>query len=105
MELFTLQAVREGLAIGIKSPILSENVLKDLGKDKVAALKRLGVKDIAISRRNIVHYVSFLKRLTQNDIRAYVYDVNFEEGKDEFYIINYEMDYIYGLYADQWKFK
>jgi glycerophosphoryl diester phosphodiesterase len=105
MELFTLGAVKEGLSIGIKSPILSENVLKDLGKDKVAALRRLGVKDIAISRRNIVHYVSFLKRLIQNDIHTYVYDVNFEDGKDENYVINFEIDYIYGLYADNWKFR
>lgn len=105
MELFSLTAVKQGIEAGIKSAILSEGVLKDLGKDRVAMLKHLGVKDLAISRRNIIYYVPFLQKLQMNGIHVFVYDVNFDPGKDESYVVNYEMDYIYGLYADTWDFK
>lgn len=105
MELFSLPAVKQGIEAGIKSAILSEGVFKDLGKNKVAMLKQLGVRDLAISRRNIIYYVPFLRKLQKNEIHVFVYDVNFDPGKDESYVVNYEMDYIYGLYADTWDFK
>ena len=34
-----------------------------------------------------------------------VYNVNFKEHKNnEVNVVKYEMDYIYGIYADQWDF-
>lgn len=105
MELFTLDAVKQGLSIGIKSAMLSESVLGDLGKDRMSMLKKLGVKDIALSRINIASNVSFLQKLSKNGIRVYVFHVNAEANKDEKYVVSYEMDYIYGLYADNWDFK
>jgi len=104
MELFSLEAVKEGLALGIKSAMPSENVVNGLGKDKVAALKALGVKHIAVSRRFIAPNIELMEQLKDNDIKVYVFHVNFEKGKDENYVVNYEMDYIYGMYADKWSF-
>jgi len=105
MELFSLDAVKEGLTLGLRSSMPSENVVSGLGGDKVAALKSMGIKDIAISRRNIARKITFLERLQANNINAYAFHVNFDEGKDEKYVVNYEMDYIYGLYADKWDFE
>lgn len=105
MELFTLKAVKEGLKAGIKAAMPSQNVIKDLRGDKVIALKKLGVTDVAVSRSDIPEDYEFFKDLKEQGIKAWVFHINFEKGKDEKYVLNYEMDYIYGIYADKWEFQ
>jgi glycerophosphoryl diester phosphodiesterase len=105
MELFSLDAVKEGIKVGIKSAIPSQNVIEDLWGNKVKKLKQLGISNIAISRNFIESNVDLLIELKENNIKAYVYHVGFDIGKDEEYVVKYEMDYIYGLYADKWNFK
>jgi glycerophosphoryl diester phosphodiesterase len=105
MELFSIKALKEGLNSGIKSAIPSQNVLFSLSNDKILALKKLGVTDIAISRRIISSHIELLERIKASGINTYVYHVNFDKGKDENYVVNYEMDYIYGIYADDWDFE
>ena len=104
MELFTIDAVEEGLASGIKSAMPSQNVIEKLEDPKVSKLISMGIKNIAVSRSFIEANVYFLKQLKLNNIRTYVYHINFEEGKDERYVVDYEMDYIFGIYADNWEF-
>ena len=105
MELFSLDAVKEGLKAGIRSVMPSQNVIEDLWGNKVKKLKQLGISNIAISRNFIESNVDLLIELKENNIKAYVYHVGFDIGKDEEYVVKYEMDYIYGLYADKWNFK
>ena len=104
MELFSLEAVKEGLEAGIKAAMPSQIVIKDLKGDKVAALKKLGVTDIAVSRSDIPEDYQFFKKLKENEIKAWVFHINFDKEKDEEYVVKYEMDYIYGIYADKWDF-
>lgn len=104
MELFTLAAVQEGQKAGIKTSIVSENVLNALGQDKIKKLNQLKVKAIAISRKNISQRLSLIQELEAAGIKTYVYHVNFEKGKDEEYVFLNEMQYVYGMYADQWEF-
>lgn len=104
MELFTLDAVKEGLSSGIKSAMPSQNVIEKLGDQKAEVLIALGVKNIAISRRYILYNSLFLKVLKSNNIKTFIYHLNFNEGKDENYVIINEMDYIFGIYADNWEF-
>ena len=105
MELFTLDAVKEGIRTGILSAMPSQSVLKELGEDKVAELKTLGVKNIAVTRRYIPRHLDFLIDLKNNGIKVYVFQLNPDKGEDEEYVVNYEMDYIYGVYADEWEFE
>ena len=105
MELITLKAVKEGIEAGIKAAMPSQNVIKELSGDKVVALKKLGVTDVAVSRSDIPEDYEFFKRLKEQGIKAWVFHINFEKGKDEKYVLNYEMDYIYGIYADKWSFQ
>lgn len=105
MELFSIEAVEEALSLGIKSVMPSEKVVNSLGKDQVSALKSLGIEHVAVSRRFIAPNIQLIERMQNNDIKVYVYNVNADKGKDENYVVNYEMDYIYGLYADDWDFK
>ena len=98
MELFSLKAIQQAQAIGVKAVLLSGNVFDKLGMCKLAALKSLGVSHIAVSRRRIPRHPELFQQLKANGIRAYVFHVNAEQGKDEQYVVNYEMDYIYGMY-------
>jgi glycerophosphoryl diester phosphodiesterase len=104
MELFTLEALEMGLQTGIRSAMPSQCIIDSLGDKKLKTLQRLNVKHIAISRNYLSSHIKFLEELKKNDIKVYVYHVNFEEGKNEEYVVKYEMDYIYGIYADQWDF-
>jgi lipoteichoic acid synthase len=105
MELFTIEAVREGLKAGIKSAIPSESVINSIHWNKVGVLKSLGITDIAVSRRMVENNPSFLKQVKDIGIKTYVYHVNFDLGKDEQYVLKHDMDFIYGMYADDWSFE
>ncbi len=99
MELFTLDTLQEGLALRIRSAMPTWGLLSDIKGDKVKSLVDMGVTDIAASRRVIKFNIPFLKKLREKDIHVYVFHVK-DDGKDENYVIKYDMDYIYGLYAD-----
>jgi len=104
MELFTLDAIKEGIDAGIRSAMASWNVLSGMNGDKVQALKQMGVTDVAASRRVIKDNLPLLVSLKNNGIRVYVFHVNYDKGKDEAYVICNDMDYIYGMYADTFDF-
>lgn len=104
MELFTMKAVEEGLTAGILSVIPSENVVDKIKGDKVAFLKNLGIKNIAVSRRKIKGKEDFFNNLKNAGIQVYVYHVNKDKGKDEAFVVLNELGLVYGMYADNWCF-
>lgn len=104
MELFTWKAVNEGVQANIKSAMPNWNVLSNLKGDIVKQLVDLDITDIAASRRVIRKNKNLIKNLQDNGIRIYVFHVNFDEGKDETYVVCNELNEIYGLYADKWDF-
>lgn len=104
MELFSEDAVLEGLSVGILSAIPSQNVVESFGNDKLDWLKNHKIKHIAISRRYINSNKDFLIELKKEDIKAFAFHLNFDAGIDEDYVVKYEMDFIYGIYADKWTF-
>ena len=101
MELFTLEAVQEAVDAGIKSAMPNWAVVSGIKGDKVQTLVDMGVTEIAASRRDIKYNIQLIKSFKRNGIKIYVFHVNYEEGKDEDYVVRYDMDYIYGLYADE----
>ncbi len=105
MELFSLDAIKEGLAVGIRSAMPSDNVVSNLPGDRVELLKKMGVSHIAISRTAISKNISFLLQLKSAGIKTYVFHVNHIRGIDEEYVYDNELQYIYGMYADKWTFK
>ena len=98
MELFTWEAVEEAIKEGIK-PMPSENLIFET-PDIEEKLSDLNIRYIAISRRAIEENKDFLKRIKEKGIKTYVYHVNYDAGKDERYVLENEMDYICGMYAD-----
>ena len=103
MELFSVMAIEEAARHGI-APMISQAPLNNIKGDKIAYLKTNNVKHAAISRRIIRNNIGLLKKLRANDIKVYVYNVNFDPGKDEKYVLKNEIGLVYGMYADKWIF-
>ena len=77
----------------------------DLGPDVVVKFKAHGVTDVAVSRYNLAQEIDLIKELKQNGIKVYLYNIGDYKEINEDYVVKYEMDYIYGIYADEWEFK
>ncbi len=103
MELFSYMAMDEASRNGIQV-IISQQPLLELVGDKVNYLKVNNIKYAAVSRRIIRNQTKLLKQLRDNDIKVYVYNVNFDPGKDEQYVQDNEIGLVYGMYADKWVF-
>lgn len=102
MELFSENAVIEGLEVGILSAMPNWSLInKGLSPSR---LQDMGVNSVAVSRRKIADNLSLLKELKERGINVYVYHVNFDTGKDEEYVICHDMNFIYGLYSDSYDF-
>jgi glycerophosphoryl diester phosphodiesterase len=97
MELFSLDAVKEGLTCGILSAMPSENVIYEINAD-IDLLANLGVKNIAVSRWLIEQSIEWFKALKLKNIEPYIYHV-FDASLE----VSNNMRHIYGLYADKWE--
>jgi glycerophosphoryl diester phosphodiesterase len=103
MELFSPLAIEEAGKEGINTMISQEPFLAIKG-DKLTYLKVNKIKYVAISRRIIARHMKLLQQLNEAGIRVYVYNVNFDPGKDEKYVLKNEIGLVYGMYADKWVF-
>lgn len=101
MELFSVMAVEKASEHGIHAMISQEPLLSIKG-DKVNFLKVNNVKHVALSRRIIASQKKLMLQLKEAGIKVYVYNVNFDAGKDEQYVYDNELGLVYGLYADKW---
>ena len=104
MELFTLEAVKEGIKAGIKSAMPSWIVLDELGCDVAVELATMGVTDVAASRRVQYENAGLLRQLKSSGIRVYAFQLNSDSWDNEQFVICHEMNYFYGIYADDWDF-
>lgn len=104
MELFSDEALEEGLEAGIKSAMPGQWIIKDLIADDVPALYNRGVRHAAVSRRFIADNHDLLAALKKAGIKVFVYNVNLDPGINEEFVLKYELDFVYGLYADKHSF-
>ena len=103
MELFSLMAVEEASKNGI-NVIISQDPLMAIKVDKIDYLAVNNVKHVALSRRILATNTELMLKLKEQGIRVYVYNVNFDPGKDEKYVQDNEIGLVYGMYADKWVF-
>lgn len=103
MELFSPLAIEEAAEHNITS-MISQEPLAKLSGDKMAYLAINKVKYVAVSRRIIPSQTDFLLKLKEHGLKVYVYNVNFDPGKDEKYVFENELGLVYGMYADKWVF-
>lgn len=103
MELFSLLAVEEASKNGINVVISQEPLLAIKG-DKIDYLTVNNITHVALSRRILKSETNLMLQLKEKGIRVYVYNVNFDPGKDEQYVQENEIGLVYGMYADKWVF-
>ncbi len=103
MELFSIMTVEQASKNGINAMISQEPLMKLVG-DKLNFLTVNNVKYVALSRRIIASQTKLLLQLKELGIKVYVYNVNFDPGKDEKYVQENEIGLVYGMYADKWVF-
>ncbi|WP_157486523.1 PI-PLC domain-containing protein [Maribacter forsetii] len=101
MELFSIMAVEKASEHGIHTMISQEPLLTIKG-DKVNFLKVNNVKHVAVSRRILSSQKKLMLQLRDAGIKVYVFNVNFDAGKDEQYVYDNELGLVYGMYADKW---
>ena len=101
MELFSLEAAKKAINNGVK-PLLSEKALSQIKGDAISFLTKNKIKYLGMSRRAVSARKEFLQTLRDNNIKLYVYNVNFNAGKDEKYVLDNEIGLVYGMYADTW---
>jgi hypothetical protein len=102
MELFSWEAVYEAVEIGVE-PMPSENLVFDSllsETERLQRFKNLNIKYIAISRRSIANNENYLQKLKNQGVKAFVFHLNFDAGKDEKYVYENELSTVWGMYAD-----
>ena len=53
---------------------------------------------------SIFAYEFFSQECIKIGIKPYAFHLNYEPGIDEEYVLKYEINYFYGIYADDWTF-
>ncbi|WP_171017293.1 interleukin-like EMT inducer domain-containing protein [Maribacter sp. ACAM166] len=101
MELFSVMAVEKASEHNIHA-MISQEPLLGLKGDKINFLKVNNVTYVGLSRRMIASQTKLLLQLKEAGIKVFVYNVNFDPGKDEEYVQNNEIGLVYGMYADKW---
>ena len=102
MELFSIKAVQEANKNKIKF-LAAPKVFKGMNNDqKLKFISENNVNYMTVSRKTINNNKAFYKKLKERGVKVYAYNVNFEKWKDEKYVFLNEMDFIYGIYADNW---
>ena len=101
MELFSLMAVEKASEHGIQAMVSQEPLLNIKG-DKINFLKVNNVNYVGLSRRMIASQTKLMLQLKEAGIKVYVYNVNFDPGKDEQFVQDNELGIVYGMYADKW---
>ena len=105
MELFTWEAVHEGIEVGIRTPMPNGKLIVKLKGNKLEQLLNMKISAIAVSYRIAEKNNALFRSFNKSGIRTFVFHVNFDPGKDESYVVCNVMEYVYGLYADRWKFE
>jgi len=105
MELFSFEAVEEAQALGVTNILLTENMWGYLGADKLKSLQERGIDKMAISRRTMEKNPAPYKALNEAGIQIYAFHINFDDFKDESYMLREGLDFCYGFYADNWNFE
>jgi glycerophosphoryl diester phosphodiesterase len=102
MEVFSMNAFQQAKKAGIKAAFISENILNEMQGNIASQLEKMGATHVALSRQSIEFRKDLLNQLKEKNIKVYVFHVNFDVGKDEEYVLDYELDFVYGMYADYW---
>ncbi|WP_339840468.1 hypothetical protein [uncultured Maribacter sp.] len=101
MELYSVMAIEKASEHSIHTMITQEALL-ELKDDKINFLKVNNVMYVGLSRKIIKSQKKLILQLKDEGIKVYVYNVNYDVGKDEAYVQENEIGLVYGMFADKW---
>lgn len=101
MELYSVMAIEKASEHSIHTMITQEALL-ELKDDKINFLKVNNVVYVGLSRKIIKSQKKLILQLKDEGIKVYVYNVNYDVGKDEAYVQENEIGLVYGMFADKW---
>lgn len=104
MELFSWHAVKDAIDAKIRSVMPSGKILKQIKGDKIEYLKKLGIREVAMSYYVLNKDKALLVQMVNAGIHIFAFHVNYDKGRDEVYFVCNERDHFYGMYADTWDF-
>ena len=104
MKLDTENAVTAAQNLGFKDLLVNYRLLASFGKSKLEKLKELNITTVAIPHHILQKDKAMIKHLSNNGIKIYVTNVDFEPIKNEKYVFNYDFGLVYGMYANDWVF-
>ncbi len=104
MKLDDEKAIQEAQALGFMDTPIDYRLLSSFGANKLERLKALNLTTVTIPHRVLQNNKTMFKNLTDNGIKIYVINVDFEPVKNEKYVFNYDFGLVYGMYANDWLF-
>ncbi|EDM43925.1 phosphoglycerol transferase I [unidentified eubacterium SCB49] len=105
MELFSVDAIEKANELNIKSILMSNNLIRSKKNEIFQFIEAHKIKYLAASRKYVQENLELFTKLENQNIKTYVFHINFEKGKNEEYVFNNEIGPVYGLYADNWTFE
>jgi hypothetical protein len=103
MELFTFGAIEQAQALGVDF-MLSEGLLYDIEGSQLDYLQEHNIEALAVNRKLATQserYSNFFLQCKELGIRTYAFGLDPNEYTEK-YVLEHEMQYFYGIYADNW---
>lgn len=103
MELFTFGAIEQAQALGVDF-MLSEGLLYDIEGSLLDYLQEHNIEALAVNRKLATQserYSNFFLQCKELGIRTYAFGLDPYEYTEK-YVLENEMQYFYGIYADNW---
>ena len=104
MELFSEKAVKEALSIGVTPMPSWLHVIKKLKSDPLDYFKDNKISHMSMPIGEVRKNKDLLKTLAKNNIKIFLYHINYVKHEDETFVTCQMMDIVHGLYADKWTF-
>jgi phosphoglycerol transferase len=104
VNLDTEVAVIKAQGLGFKDILITNRLLASWGPDKIEKLQEFDITSVTIRHSQLQDNKAMFRNLTENGIKIYVTNVDFEVDKDEKYVFNYDFGLVYGMYANDWVF-
>lgn len=104
MELFSEEAIKEANKNNIKF-LAAPRVFKGLKyKQRLEFIDANKIKYLTVPRKTIINSKAYYTELKNKGIKIYAFGISFDKQADENYTLLNEMEFVYGIYADNWSF-
>lgn len=102
MEINHPDSLESALTFNLNGIMMGEFIVEKSSTDEIEDWFKKGVSYAVVSRSFIHEHPSKTKFMKELGVKIYIHNPDYENGIDLDYMINYELDYVFGIYADVW---